>query len=210
MGDTLTYAWTGTAGSFDAPTSNETGWTAPMTPGPVTLTLTVTDSKGATAALSLTLTVEGGGTDGGVGGSSATVGATFNAWPQVTRMTASPSFLAVGETATLDALVTDLDGDALSYQWTVLDGCPGTLANATSPAVSQAMSGAASARRPGEGGHEARRLRRRKARTLALTQPAPVSCETFMWRFDASSPCVSCVDPCSCLHPLSSGTCPPA
>ncbi|MBN1204611.1 MAG: PKD domain-containing protein [Myxococcaceae bacterium] len=138
-GDTISYAWTSTAGSFDAPTSASTSWTAPMTPGPVTLTLTVTDSKGASASLSLTLTVEGETTGGSTG--SATVGALFNAWPQVTRITASPSFLSVGDTTTVEALASDLDGDPLAYQWTLADGCTGSLTNASSSTVSVTITG---------------------------------------------------------------------
>ncbi|MCY1081722.1 Kelch repeat-containing protein [Archangium lansingense] len=124
-GDTLSYAWTSSAGSFDNTTSTSTTWTAPALAGSATVTVTVTDSRGASAALSLTLTVDGGpGQDGGVGG-SASVGAILNSWPQVTRITASPSFIAMGEATTVQATASDFDGDALSYQWSS-PWCSGT------------------------------------------------------------------------------------
>ncbi|RKI72889.1 kelch-like protein [Corallococcus sp. AB049A] len=122
-GDTLTYAWTAQAGSFSSASNLNTAWTAPAQPGPVVLTLTVTDSKGATAALSVTITV-------GTGVGSAAVNVSVNTWPQVARVTATPSFMAVGETTTVVANASDNDGDSLTYAWTA--GCRGTWANATS------------------------------------------------------------------------------
>jgi N-acetylneuraminic acid mutarotase len=126
-GDTLTFAWTAPAGGFDAPSSASTTWTAPLASGSVTLTLAVTDSRGAVAALGLTVLVEGAG-DGGTGGGTDggfSVSAVLNTWPQVTRMNASPSYVAPGESTELTAAVTDSDGDSsFSYEWT--SECPGT------------------------------------------------------------------------------------
>jgi len=36
-GDTLTYAWTATGGSFSATSTNSTSWTAPASPGTGTI-----------------------------------------------------------------------------------------------------------------------------------------------------------------------------
>ena len=129
-GDTLSYAWTASAGGFDNPTGTVTTWTAPPVAGSATVTVTVTDSRGASATLAITFTVEGGSTpDAGVGG-SASVGATLNSWPRVTRITAAPSFIAPGETTTAEATASDVDGDALSYSWSA--GCGGAWTNPNS------------------------------------------------------------------------------
>ncbi|MCY1042679.1 PKD domain-containing protein [Corallococcus sp. bb12-1] len=125
-GDTLTYAWTAGAGSFNAVSSLTTTWTAPATPGSLVLTLTVTDSKGATAALSATVTVS-------TGAGSAAVNVSFNTWPHVAGVTAVPSSVAVGQATAVTAVASDADGDSLSYQWTA--GCQGTWKNATSPSA---------------------------------------------------------------------------
>ncbi|MCP3140874.1 Ig-like domain-containing protein [Pyxidicoccus xibeiensis] len=126
-GDTLTSAWTAGAGSFSVASSLSTVWTAPASPGPVVLTLQVTDSKGASAALSVTVTV---GTDTG----NAAVNVSFNTWPQVAGVTATPSSVAVGQVTQVTASASDNDGDGLSYQWTA--SCAGTWTNATSASAS--------------------------------------------------------------------------
>ncbi|RYZ43260.1 MAG: kelch-like protein [Myxococcaceae bacterium] len=126
-GDTLTYAWTASTGSFSGPASLTTAWTAPTSAGPVVLTLMVTDSKGASTALSVTVTVS-------TGNGSAAVNVSFNTWPQVASITATPTSVAVGQATQVTASASDSDGDSLTYQWTA--SCAGTWTSATSASAS--------------------------------------------------------------------------
>jgi len=125
-GDTLTYAWTAQSGTFSAPASSSTTWTAPSTEGLVTLSVTVSDPHGATASLGVTLGVSTEGLGGG-----AAVTALLNTWPQVARVTAMPSSVEVGGSTEVTATVADADGDALTYQWS--SGCEGVWTDASSP-----------------------------------------------------------------------------
>ena len=111
-GDTLSYAWTASAGAFSAPTSQVSTWTAPSTEGTQQLKLVVTDSKGASAALSLDVSVVKPGAGG-----DATVSTGFNSWPSIRAMNGVPSLLTPGAFTRLSATVTDADGDAPAYQW---------------------------------------------------------------------------------------------
>jgi N-acetylneuraminic acid mutarotase len=117
-GDVLTYAWTAPAGTFGSASSATTTWTAPAATGPVTLTLVVTDPHGASGSLSVSLTVR-------TGSGAARVDISFNTWPQVARITASPSRVRPGELTTMEVAASDLDGDSLTYQWNA-SGCSGT------------------------------------------------------------------------------------
>ena len=56
-GDAVTYRWTAPAGTFAAPTAQNTTWTAPNQPGNQVLTATATDSRGGTATASVTIQV---------------------------------------------------------------------------------------------------------------------------------------------------------
>ncbi|ATB31214.1 PKD domain-containing protein [Melittangium boletus] len=123
-GDTLSYAWTASAGAFSAPTSPVSTWTAPSTEGTQQLKLVVTDSKGASAALSLDVSVVRPGAGGG-----ATVSTGFNSWPSIRAMNGTPSLLTPGSLTRLSATVTDADGDAPSYQWS--SNCEGSFDDAT-------------------------------------------------------------------------------
>ena len=56
-GDTLTYKWSGPAGTFARGTDRQTPWTAPNQEGPVQLTVQVDDGKGGTASANVTIQV---------------------------------------------------------------------------------------------------------------------------------------------------------
>ncbi|SET15474.1 Kelch repeat-containing protein [Stigmatella erecta] len=117
-GDTLAYAWTASAGSFAAPSDASTTWSAPADNGPVMLTLTVSDARGAASSVSLVVNVTAG--EGG-----AVLDVRFNSRPAVGGFTSSESQLEVGESTLLTVSAADLDGDALSYQWSA--SCEGSL-----------------------------------------------------------------------------------
>ncbi|WP_239576865.1 kelch repeat-containing protein [Archangium primigenium] len=123
--DTLTYAWTSTAGAFSSPTGSATSWTAPAASGLQTLTVTVTDSRGLAASISLRVAVTASGVEG-----NAWFFISFNTAPLVSAISAAPSWLAVGQTVSVSALASDLEGDRLSYAWSA--SCAGTWANAAS------------------------------------------------------------------------------
>ncbi len=121
--DTLTYAWTASAGTLSSPSSATTEWTAPQQAGQVTLTLAVTDPHGSVATLSMKLPVSNGVGD-------ASLGISFNNWPVVKRLTAAPSRVEVGQSTVVTATALDSDGDGLSYQWRA-EGCSGTWTEAS-------------------------------------------------------------------------------
>jgi N-acetylneuraminic acid mutarotase len=122
-GDTLTYAWTASGGTLASPTSATTEWMAPQQAGQVTLTLAVTDPHGSVATLSLKVTVRNGVGD-------AALDISFNDWPVVSRLTASPSRVEVGQSTVVTVTASDSDGDALGYQWSA-EGCTGTWTEAS-------------------------------------------------------------------------------
>jgi hypothetical protein len=118
-GDTITYAWTATAGTFSAPSSPSTSWTAPATEGAQVLRLEVTDSRNTSARMSVDISVQRPGSTG-----SAAVTVTFNTWPSVSAMMAAPSVLTLNVPSQIAAVVSDPDGDTLSFSWS--SDCPGT------------------------------------------------------------------------------------
>lgn len=128
-GDTLTYGWSATGGTFSAPTAANTTWTAPATLGVQTLTLTVTDSQGAAVSVSLTINVYSGVTTG-----NAILNISFNFAPVVSKVSASLNRLDAGQSTTVSALASDVDGDPLSYLWSA--SCSGTWTNGTSSTAS--------------------------------------------------------------------------
>ncbi|RKH73187.1 kelch-like protein [Corallococcus aberystwythensis] len=121
-GDTVSYSWAAPSGSFSAPTSANTTWTAPTLQAPVTLVLTVSDSRGATLSVNLTLNVS-------AGSGASTVTADFNVAPKVVTLTSTQSYLNVGAQTALSTSATDADGDPLSYQWSAT--CAGSFTGAS-------------------------------------------------------------------------------
>ncbi|WP_224242371.1 Kelch repeat-containing protein [Hyalangium gracile] len=124
-GDTLTYAWSATAGSFGSPSSDSTWWTAPTSTGIQTLTLTVTDSRGLSSSIALAVNVTHSGGEG-----DALLSISFNSSPVVASLSAAPTRLAVGQTTAVSVSASDPDGDSLSYSWSAT--CAGSWSNASS------------------------------------------------------------------------------
>ncbi|NOJ91434.1 kelch-like protein [Corallococcus coralloides] len=122
-GDTLTYAWSATAGSFSSISESFAVWTAPDSPGIQTITLTVTDSRGLSSSAQLAVNVQ---PEEG----EAELSISFNSSPQVSSITATATRLAVGQPTTVSAQATDPDGDSLSYAWSA--SCAGTWVDASS------------------------------------------------------------------------------
>jgi hypothetical protein len=123
--DTLSYSWTGTAGSFSAATASATSWKAPATQGVQVLKLEVTDSRGASATMSFEVSVQNANA---TGNAEVTVG--FNTWPTLSGMKAAPSVLGLNGTTVLSVTASDADGDTLGHAWS--SSCQGTFNN---PAV---------------------------------------------------------------------------
>ncbi|WP_224248146.1 Kelch repeat-containing protein [Hyalangium gracile] len=123
-GDTLTYAWAATAGSFSSSSEPFTSWTAPASTGIQTLTLVVTDSRGLSSSVLLAINVQPGGEG------EAELSISFNSAPEVLRIEASPTRVSVGRPTSVSVTASDLDGDSLSYSWSA--SCAGIWVNASS------------------------------------------------------------------------------
>jgi hypothetical protein len=124
-GDTLSYAWSSTAGAFSSASAASTTWTAPAFAGMQTLTLTVTDPGGLSSSVSLRINVLQSGGQG-----DAQLFISFNSSPIVASVSATVSQLAVGQTTSVSASASDLDGDSLSYSWSA--SCAGSWTQASS------------------------------------------------------------------------------
>lgn len=108
-GDTITYEWSATGGTFDNTASLTPVWSAPSSPGTYTLTITVTDNPGSEATMSVNVMVDAAG--------SSNVTTEFNTYPVVTNVTADPSGIDVNESTNLNVIASDADNDTLSYLW---------------------------------------------------------------------------------------------
>ncbi len=122
-GDTLTYLWSATAGSFNRTGTRNTVWRAPgrLGIGNQIITITVTDNKGSSNRMSFAVEVK---SDTGSG--SITTG--FNTWPVVESIIATDCCITSGASMSLTLIATDVDRDLLSYFWS--SSC-GTFDNAT-------------------------------------------------------------------------------
>jgi hypothetical protein len=124
-GDTLSYAWSATAGAFSSSSAASTSWTAPASSGTQTLTFTATDSRGLASRISLTINVTSGSGQG-----DAQLSISFNTSPGVASITATASQLAVGQSTSVVASASDSDGDSLTYAWSA--SCAGSWAHGSS------------------------------------------------------------------------------
>lgn len=110
-GDALTYDWSATGGTLTkAPSGTSATWLAPAAVGDYVITANVTDSKGSIAAISFTTKVD-------AGKGNASVAASFNTWPLVSRILATSTRLDVNQATGLGVDASDVDGDPLTYQW---------------------------------------------------------------------------------------------
>ncbi|WP_224248147.1 Kelch repeat-containing protein [Hyalangium gracile] len=123
-GDTLTYAWAATAGSFSSSSEPFTSWTAPASTGIQTLTLVVTDSRGLSSSALLVVNVQP------EGAGEAELSISFNSAPEVAALDASPTQLILGQPTSVSVTASDPDGDSLSYSWSA--SCAGFWVNASS------------------------------------------------------------------------------
>ena len=124
-GDALTYAWTATGGTFSGANTATPSWTAPATAGKVTLTATVSDGNGASAGLSVSVDVRTYHARG-----SASLSTSFNTWPVVSQVSASPGHVAVSGTVSLSVSASDSEGHTLSYSWSQ-GSCAGSFSSST-------------------------------------------------------------------------------
>jgi hypothetical protein len=112
-GDTLSYAWSATAGMFSAPSSPATNWRATGGSGVRRLTVTVRDRRNARATAFVDVTASSAVTQG-----RSAVSVAVNTWPVVTALSASGSRVELGRSTVLDVSAADSDGDLLQYAWT--------------------------------------------------------------------------------------------
>lgn len=123
-GDPLAYAWSATGGTFTSANTASTSWIAPATDGTYTISVTATDTKSAVAGMSFQVQVAAAN-----GRGAAAVNASFNTWPNVAGLIATPARIDVGQSTALSLDASDNDGDALSFAW--LSTCAGAFSGAT-------------------------------------------------------------------------------
>lgn len=121
-GDTLSYEWNASCGSFDNTEIASPVWTAPSTEGSCELSVTVADESDAEATMNANITVDN---DSGV----AIIDTDFNNFPYITKISATPTDLDVNETTQLEVTAMDLDGEGLTYSWS--SDCGGSFDDST-------------------------------------------------------------------------------
>ncbi|MDD5590686.1 MAG: Ig-like domain-containing protein [Dehalococcoidales bacterium] len=127
-GDGLSYHWLANAGTVSGAGSIVT-WTAPDNPGDYTVALAVSDGRGGKATASLTLDVR------------------LNNLPVIEDLIAELLSLRAGDSATVECLASDPDGDELSYQWSANAGTisgTGSIVTWTAPGALAPLGGTVS------------------------------------------------------------------
>jgi hypothetical protein len=122
-GDTITYSWTATCGTFDDPHATSVTWTAPAA-GSCQLTLTVADNHGASVSMLLAVNVVAPGGEVLVTAQVAGTG------PVISAMTVDARY---GTTLDGDLTVSAIDtgGSALGYAWSTT--CSGVNIDTATP-----------------------------------------------------------------------------
>lgn len=123
-GDTLTFNWSATGGTFADAAATQTTWTAPASEGNTDLTVVVQDSHGATSSTKVRVNVAVAN-----GRGNANVSVTFSSVPVVSSVSANPAWLEKGVATNVVAQASDPDNDPLSYTWTT--ACAGSFAGNT-------------------------------------------------------------------------------
>jgi hypothetical protein len=121
-GDTLTFAWTASCGTFSDTTAAQTIWTAPQSAGPCDVMITVADGHGASVNADATLTVMPSARGG------VAVIASPDLSPVIQSITCTPTPLVAGRPVTLNVNAVDPDGQLLTYAWST--NCAGTFDHA--------------------------------------------------------------------------------
>jgi len=103
-GDTLTYTWLATGGTFTEQSPVST-WQAPVTPGDYTITALVTDGWGGEATKQLTVSV-----------------VVVNDPPVIESLTAEPPVVDQDKSSTIKCAASDPDEDELEYIWEMTAG----------------------------------------------------------------------------------------
>lgn len=102
-GDSLTWAWSTTGGTFSGAGAVVT-WTAPDTSGTYVITVTVTDGRGGEATMQLTTEV------------------LANRPPVIESVVAEREVVLENESTPIECIAYDPDGDELTYKWTASGG----------------------------------------------------------------------------------------
>jgi hypothetical protein len=131
-GDTLTYAWSSSAGGvFSASGAPQTTWT-PASAGDAVITFTVSDGHGAQVSASLTINVSSAASRGAI----ATV-VDLNDFPEVKSLTSTDAQVGVNGLIPLSALAIDKDSDPLTFAWSA--DCAGSFSKVDGTSTSGAQ-----------------------------------------------------------------------
>jgi hypothetical protein len=116
--DTITYAWSATAGAITG-TGSTAIWTAPATEGTYIISVIVSDDKGGTATESCDIEVA-------------------NTPPVITSLAPGATAVGPGGSCTVTCTASDPDGDTITYTWSATGGAisgTGSTVTWTAPAT---------------------------------------------------------------------------